>query len=113
MSSETKNDQPQQPAGNANVADECMDAEGECPEIRLAAEAVRFAKMEFEKAQKYYDDLRMQASAKIKLVCETTIGDVLDNTLETVKKHPGASMIVTAALGFCLGRWFQKLFKRL
>ena len=85
---------------------------GECPELHLAAEAVRLAKMELEKAQKFYDDVCRQAADKIKAVRETTVGDVIDKTLVTVKRHPGPSLIVSAALGFCLGRLFQRLFKK-
>ena len=112
MSTETKSDQPEQLSGTAKTAEQCTETAGECPEIHLAAEAVRLAKLELEKAQKLYDDVCRQAAEKIKLVRETTVGDVIDRTLVTVKRHPGPTLIVSAALGFCLGRWFQRLFKK-
>ncbi len=112
MSNETKNDQSAQPAGAATEAEKCADVAGECPEVHLAAEAVRLAKVELEKAEKFYEDVCRQAADKIKAVRETTVGDVIDKTLVTVKRHPGPSMIISAALGFCLGRWFQRLFKK-
>jgi hypothetical protein len=112
MSDETKIDQSEQPAGAAAAADKCKEDAAECPEIHLAAEALRLAKIELEKAEKFYDDVYRRAAEKINSVRETTVGDVLDNTLETVKKHPCPSLIVSAALGFCLGRWFQRLFFR-
>ena len=93
-------------------AEKCAEGAGECPEVHLAAEAVRLAKMELEKAEKFYADVCRQAADKIKAVRETTVGDVIDKTLVTVKRHPGPSVIISAAMGFCLGRWFQRLFKR-
>ena len=110
MSEEAKNDRPEQPACAAAEAEKC--GAGECPEVHLAAEAVRLAKMELEKAEKFYGDVCRKAADKIKEVRETTVGDVIDKTLVTVKRHPGPSLIISAALGFCLGRWFQRLFKK-
>jgi len=107
MSEEAKNDQPEQPSDAATDAEKCADGAGKCPEVHLAAEAVRLAKMELEKAEKFYGDVCRQAADKIKAVRETTVGDVIDKTLVTVKRHPGPSMIISTALGFCLGRWFS------
>ena len=112
MSDEVKNDQPEQPACAASDAEKCVDVAGECPEVHLAAEAVRLAKTELEKAEKFYGDVCRQAADKIKAVRETTVGDVIDKTLVTVKRHPGPSLIISTVLGFCLGRWFQRLFKK-
>ena len=112
MSNKAKNDQLEQAACAASDADKCADVGGECPEVHLAADAVRLAKTELEKAEKFYEDIRRQAADKIKEVRETTVGAVIDKTLVTVKRHPGPSLIISAAMGFCLGRWFQRLFKK-
>jgi len=112
MSTEAKNDYPEKPADAATDAEQCTESAGECPEVHLAAEAVRLAKLELEKAEKFYKDICRQAADKIKVVRETTVGDVIDKTLVTVKRHPGPSLILSAALGFCLGRWFQRLFRK-
>ncbi len=45
-----------------------------------------------------------QAADKLKQVREKTVGDVIDCTLEAVRKHPGAGLTVAALLGFFLGR---------
>jgi hypothetical protein len=112
MSDEIKNDQPEQDRAADNAAESSTGEKHECPELHLAADAVRLAKSELEKAQKKYNDVRRQAADKIKAVRETTMGDIIDKTLVAVKRHPGSSLLVSAALGFCLGRRFQKLFKR-
>jgi hypothetical protein len=112
MSNKVKNDQPEQPGCASSESETCADVGGECPEIYLATEAVRLAKAELEKAEKFYEDIRRQAADKIRAVRETTVGDVIDKALVTVKRHPGPSLIICAAMGFCLGRWFQRLFKK-
>lgn len=112
MSEEAKNDQSEQQVCAASEAEKCADVAGECPEVHLAAEAVRLAKTELEKAEKFYEDIRRQAADKIKEVRKTTVGDVIDKTLVTVKRHPGPSLIISVAMGFCLGRWFQRLFRK-
>ena len=112
MTDEAKNDLADQPAAAGAGAEKSAESHCECPEVRLAAEAVRLAKMELEKAEKFYEDVRRQAAEKIQAVRETTVGDIIDRTLVTVKRHPGPSLFISAALGFCLGRRFQKLFLR-
>lgn len=73
-----------------------------------AAEALHRAKAELEKAQAFYESVREQAAERLKAVRQTSIGDVLDGTLETVKRRPCASLAVAAMLGFFLGRLFRR-----
>jgi hypothetical protein len=112
MSDVAKNDQSEQPTGSATGAKKSADGGCECPEVHMAAEAVRLAKAELEKAEKFYEDIRRQAAEKLQAVRETTVGDIIDKTLVTVKRHPGWCLGVSAAMGFWLGRSFQRLFKR-
>ena len=72
------------------------------------AEVLKRAKAEMEKAHAFYEHVRQQAAEHLKDVRETSIGDVLDGTLETVKRHPGASLTLAALLGFLLGRMFRR-----
>ena len=103
MSNETQDTTaPEQTAGE-QAAKVCRSAE------EFAAEAVRLAKLELEKAQKIYADLRRQTAEKIEDVRGKKVGELVDCTLDTVKKHPGPSLLVSVALGFCMGRWLQKL----
>ncbi len=77
-------------------------------EVCSAAEALKRAKEEFEKAQACYDRVRQEAVDRIRAVRETSVGDVLDGTLNTVRKHPGPGLVVAAILGFLLGRMFRR-----
>jgi ElaB/YqjD/DUF883 family membrane-anchored ribosome-binding protein len=81
----------------------------ESPSERCSpAEALRRAKAEMEKAHAFYEHVRQQTAEHLKEVREKTLGDVLDGTLETVKRHPGASLTLAALLGFMLGRLFRR-----
>jgi ElaB/YqjD/DUF883 family membrane-anchored ribosome-binding protein len=80
-------------------------AEPSC-EARLAAEAVRLAKAELQKAQAAYDKARRQAAERLKSIRETNLGDVVDKTLDTVKRHPALGLGVAALIGYYLGRLF-------
>ena len=85
------------------------DAE-ESPEVRGAAEAVRMAKAELEKAEQLYQRVRQEAVEQLQKVREKTVGDLIDGTLEVVKKYPAAGLIVAGAVGFFLGRLLGRLF---
>jgi ElaB/YqjD/DUF883 family membrane-anchored ribosome-binding protein len=82
------------------------------PQVRLAAEAVAQARRELEAAQELYEKFRRQATEKLQALRESTLGDALEGTRCFVKKYPGISVVLGAVLGFCLGRLFQKLFRR-
>ena len=77
-------------------------------EVCSAADALKRAKAEFEKAQAFYEKVRQQAAERLKSVRETSVGDMIDGTLETVRRHPGASLTVAALVGFFLGRLFRR-----
>ncbi len=73
-----------------------------------AADALKRAKAELEKAQAFYDHLRQQATERLKAVRRASLGDVLDATLDSVKRHPAAGLGIAALLGFFLGRLFRR-----
>ena len=77
-------------------------------EIHSAADALKRAKAEFEKAQAYYETIRQEAADRIKAVRQTSVGDMIDGTLEVVRRRPGASLTVAALTGFVLGRLFRR-----
>jgi ElaB/YqjD/DUF883 family membrane-anchored ribosome-binding protein len=77
-------------------------------EVCSAAEALKRAKAEFEKAKNYYETVRQQAVDRVKTVRETSVGDAIDGTLETVRRHPGAGLTIAAIIGFFLGRLFRR-----
>jgi hypothetical protein len=78
------------------------------PEIDLAAEAVRRAEAELNKARELYDGLCQQATQRLKAVREKNVGDLMDGTLEMIRRHPGPGVILAGLLGFLLGRLFRR-----
>ena len=61
-----------------------------------------------KEARQCYDDVRRKAADHLREARETTLGDVFDRVIVTVKRHPRGSLAVAAALGFFLGRLFRR-----
>lgn len=77
-------------------------------EVGSADDALKKAKAELEKAQDFYESVRQQATDRLKAVRQTSVGDVLDGTLDAVRRHPGAGLTVAAIVGYFLGRLFRR-----
>ena len=73
-----------------------------------AADALKRAKAELDKAQAYYEQVRQQAVERVKAVRETSVGDLIDGTLASVRRHPGAGLTIAALVGFLVGRIFRR-----
>ena len=77
------------------MSDENTTASDESPNAACsAADALKRAKAELEKAQAFYEHVRQQATERLKAVRESNVGDILDCTLDTVKRRPCASLAV-------------------
>jgi hypothetical protein len=85
-----------------------VDGLDESPEVCAAAEMLGRASAELKRAQELYDAARRQAAEKIEAVRKTTLGELIDGTVRTVRRHPGPSLILGALAGFWLGRLFRK-----
>jgi ElaB/YqjD/DUF883 family membrane-anchored ribosome-binding protein len=77
-------------------------------DVCKAAEALRRAKAELERAHAFYEHVREQTTQRIKNARETSVGDMIDGTMKVVKRHPGASLTLAAIVGFMLGRLFRQ-----
>jgi ElaB/YqjD/DUF883 family membrane-anchored ribosome-binding protein len=77
-----------------------------------AVDPVEKARLELEKAREFYQKVRREATERLKAVREKTVGDLIEDTLEMVKKHPGPGVVIAGMLGFFAGRFFTKLFRR-
>ena len=94
------------PAGSS--APDANQKVDQSPKVRKAADAVRLAEAELEKARQLYQKVRQEATDRLRAVRAKTVGDLVDGTLEVVKKHPGPGVIVAAMIGFFLGRLFRR-----
>jgi ElaB/YqjD/DUF883 family membrane-anchored ribosome-binding protein len=72
----------------------------------------KMAKKKKQSARKETQELcqkvRQEATDKLRQMRETTVGDLLDRSLNVVKKHPGAGVLLAAAVGFFFGRLFKR-----
>lgn len=66
------------------------------------------AKAELENVHACCENVRKQARERLDTLRAASVGDVIDGTLEAVRRHPGASMTIAALLGFFLGRLFHR-----
>lgn len=80
----------------------------ELPEVKAAEAALRRAQAELEKAYATYTSLRNEATEQVRKLRESTVGDVVQGTLENVKKHPALGIGLAALVGFFLGRLFRR-----
>ncbi len=78
------------------------------PKVRSAAGAVGRAEEELEKAKAAYEKIRGEAVDRVRDAREKTLGDLIDGTLNCVKKHPGPGVLFAVLIGFFLGRLFRK-----
>jgi ElaB/YqjD/DUF883 family membrane-anchored ribosome-binding protein len=78
------------------------------PKVQKAAEAVHQAEAELEKARQLYQKVRQEATDRLQAVREKSVGDLIDGTLEMVRKHPGPGVIVAAVIGFFLGKLLRR-----
>lgn len=77
-------------------------------EVCSAADALKRAQAEFEKAKAFYDKVCQQAAQRVKSARETSIGDMIDGTLDAVRRHPGAGLTIATLVGLFLGRLFRR-----
>ena len=95
-------------ADRAEEAQEGEEQVDQSPKVKSAADAVRRAEAELEKARGLYEKVRQDATERLRKVRETTVGDAIDGTLQAVRKHPGPGVLLAMAVGFFLGRLFRR-----
>jgi ElaB/YqjD/DUF883 family membrane-anchored ribosome-binding protein len=91
-----------------------MDINSETPspqspdETCSVADALGRAKAELENVQAYCENVRQRAAERLKTLRAASVGDVIDGTLDAVRRHPGASVTIAALVGFFLGALFRR-----
>jgi ElaB/YqjD/DUF883 family membrane-anchored ribosome-binding protein len=85
---------------------------GECggawADVHSAGDAVRLAKGELHKAQEFYQRVRRETADRVEAVRNKTVGDLLDDGLGVVRKHPVTGLTVALAVGVFLGRLLKR-----
>ena len=106
------NDPSENPCGNGPESTPSEATGGECghswAKVRSAADAVRLAKAELHKAQEFYHRVRRETSDRVEAVRNKTVGDLLDDAIGVVKKHPATGLTIALAIGIFLGRKLKR-----
>lgn len=80
----------------------------EIPTVQSAEEMVRKAQSELARAQDYYQRARTEATEQLHDLREASPSELTEATLRYVRRNPGVGVIVSAVLGFFLGRLFRR-----
>jgi ElaB/YqjD/DUF883 family membrane-anchored ribosome-binding protein len=80
----------------------------EMPAVQAAEQALRRATAELHRAEERYRQTRAQAVEQIGSLREKSAAELLESTLECVRKHPGPGVLAAAFAGFFLGRLFRR-----
>jgi ElaB/YqjD/DUF883 family membrane-anchored ribosome-binding protein len=80
----------------------------ERPEIRAAEDAVRRAREQLDQAQQYCQQLRSDATVEWKDLRQANFTEVMEKSLEFVRKNPAVGVSIAAILGYFLGRIFRR-----
>ena len=78
------------------------------PDVDAAKSAVERAREELKKAEQLFEQARDAAAKRMQKVGEASVGDLVDATLQLVRKHPGASIVTAGIVGVLLGRLFRR-----
>ena len=78
---------------------------GSCDdEVQAAAAVVQQAREALQRAEQDYERSRERVAERKARSKTVTIGDLWDGTLEFVRRHPAAGIVVSGVLGFLMGR---------
>ena len=78
------------------------------PTVQSAEEMVRKAQAELAKAQSYYKQVRTEATEQLHDLRHASAGELTQAALRYVRRNPGHGVIISALLGFFLGRLFRR-----
>ncbi len=72
--------------------------------VAAAAAAVEQAHDALQRAQTAYQQTRETATGRAAKARTLTVGDIIDGSLEFVRRHPAAGVFAAGLVGFLLGR---------
>ncbi|MBX7165589.1 MAG: hypothetical protein K1X74_04505 [Pirellulales bacterium] len=78
------------------------------PQVQSAQRLLEEARAELTKAQAHYAQIRADAAAQMRSVRSGNVGDVVESTLQYVRRHPGQGVIGSVLIGFLLGRILRR-----
>ena len=91
----------------ATKANESQDVDRD-PKVVNAAERLQQAREALRQAEVAYTEVRERAADKAREWRQATVGELIDETVDLIKKYPAASVVAASAIGFILGRLFRR-----
>ncbi len=89
----------------APTKDEKLDAD---TEVQSAADQVATAREQLRAAEDLLEQAKDKAATHIAWLRDRSTGELIDTSLEFVRKHPGLSVLSAASIGFLFARLFRR-----
>lgn len=77
-------------------------------EVQSAAERVEAARQQLQAAEALLEQAREKAVQRVAWLRDRSAGELIDVSLEFVRKHPGLGVLTAASLGYFFGRLFRR-----
>ncbi|HJN13316.1 MAG TPA: hypothetical protein QF564_31870 [Pirellulaceae bacterium] len=77
-------------------------------EVQAASDQVETAREQLRSAEAVLEQAREKAVQRIAWLQDKSAGELIDSSLEFVRKHPGLSVLTAASIGFMFARWFRR-----
>jgi ElaB/YqjD/DUF883 family membrane-anchored ribosome-binding protein len=78
------------------------------PQVRAAEAALHKARVELQNAQSTYESVRQQAVEGFTDLRQKKVGELAEDSLDFVRRHPGVGLTLAAIVGYLLGRVFRR-----
>lgn len=93
-------------AGRPSAA-KAKDAEADAA-VQSAAEQVEAARKQLQAAEACLEQAREKAVQRVAWLRDRSAGELIDVSLEFVRKHPGLGVLTAASVGYFIGRLFRR-----
>jgi ElaB/YqjD/DUF883 family membrane-anchored ribosome-binding protein len=77
-------------------------------EVQSASEQVTTAREQLRAAEELLEQARDQAATHVAWLRDQTTGELIDSSLDFVRRHPGLSVLSAASVGFLFARLFRR-----
>jgi ElaB/YqjD/DUF883 family membrane-anchored ribosome-binding protein len=76
----------------------------ELPQVKAAEDALASARAELERAREQFRRIRQESVERAESLRQKNVGDLIDETLGYVRRHPGQCVAFSLLVGIFLGR---------
>lgn len=77
-------------------------------EVQSAEQQVEAAREQLRAAEALLAQAREKAAERVAWLREKSAGELIDTSLDFVRRHPGLGVLAAASIGYFLGRLFRR-----